>query len=67
LIKRQYAERVYPKSFHFPGGATKYEAVAAFKGAISIMEETGLDINTHFIYLSDGHGVYPEEGINKML
>jgi hypothetical protein len=31
------------------------------------MEETGLDINTHFIYLSDGHGVYPEEGINKML
>jgi hypothetical protein len=31
------------------------------------MEETGLDTNTHFIYLSDGHGVYPEEGINQIL
>ncbi len=31
------------------------------------MEETGLDINTNFIYLSDGHGVYPAEQIDKIL
>jgi hypothetical protein len=34
IVKRQYAADIYPKSFAFPGGATVYEAVAAFKGAI---------------------------------
>ncbi len=67
IVKRQYAADVYPKSFQFPSGATVYEAVAAFKGAIQIMRETGLDMTTHFIYLSDGHGVYPEDEITKIL
>jgi hypothetical protein len=31
------------------------------------MQETGLDVNTHFIYLSDGHGVYPDAEITKIL
>ncbi len=60
IYKNRFANDIDVNAIHFPGGATVYEAVAAFKGAIKVIEDFVGKMNIHFVYISDGHGVHPE-------
>jgi hypothetical protein len=54
-------------TINFPGGATKYEAVAAFTGGNTIMRKFCETMNQHFVYISDGHGDYPASQLEEMV
>jgi hypothetical protein len=60
IYKNRNPSDIDVNTIEFPSGATKFEAVAAFKGALKIMKEFFDKINIHFVYISDGHGVHPK-------